>query len=73
MESEQRYSEEELAAAFNRTTRTIRKWRQLGIVPPPHRIYREPYWTQEQFDKITKSLEVCGSFRKSAEAEAETK
>jgi hypothetical protein len=74
MTQEQRYSQDDLAAIFGRTTRTIYAWRQRGIVPPPHRIFREPYWTEAQVNRIRINVEeVYGSLLKSAEVDTETK
>lgn len=46
----------EAAEALNRRMATLRKWEQLGILPPqlmPHRGQRGwRYWTQEQIEGI---------------------
>lgn len=71
--TQERYSQDDLAAMFGRTTRTIYIWRQRGIVPPPHRIFREPYWTPEQVESIKlKFCEVYGSSLKSEEVKADS-
>ncbi len=71
--NENRYSQDDLAALFGRTVRTIYAWRQRGIVPPPHRIFREPYWTEAQVARIKINVaEVYGSLQKSEEVKAES-
>jgi DNA-binding transcriptional MerR regulator len=65
MADQYRYTARDLAEIFRRTERTIRNWRKRGLVPEPHRVLQEPYWTAEQVEQARQNLN--GSLRNNTE------
>jgi hypothetical protein len=50
-----KYGTRDLATEYGVTTRTIERWREVGILPPPIIINGYSYWTDDDLDELERS------------------